>query len=85
MLAAAMQQPEEGAHFVVVAVAPRYQLCAAVVAEVAVLLMAARLPARYYVCCVYALFIDAFLAQQHVVGGRAMLSIFPFCFCNSCA
>jgi hypothetical protein len=55
-------------HFVVVAVAPRYQLCAAVVAEVAVLLMAARLHARYYVCCVYALFIDAVLAQQYVGG-----------------
>ncbi len=42
-----------------VVVAPRYQLCAAVVADVAMSLMAARLPARNYVCCLYALFIDA--------------------------
>jgi hypothetical protein len=44
-----MQQPEEGVHFVVVAVAPRYQLYAAVavVADVAVSLMAARFLARY--------------------------------------
>ena len=49
MLAAAMQQPEEGAHLVVVTVAPRHRLYAAVavVADVAVSLMAARLPSRY--------------------------------------
>jgi hypothetical protein len=49
-LAAAMQQPEEGGHLVVlvvVTVAPRHRLYAAVavVADVAVSLMAARMPA----------------------------------------